>query len=618
MADTYDYTVPFRPNYHLFAAMGWALSVPLVIVMMYASDLPSMPFQVYIGVCMLMALWYLPGAMESFRARSALRGAELSFYAPEDLRKKLNKKDGHLWYGRGFEWGNHQTQLAYEILKRDIRDIVPDRYRKGTGARWIHGIADDHKEVDIFQEEKIATLMTLIVGSTGSGKTRMFETIITSAVLRGHAVIVIDPKGDRDLAQTCAHAAKMVGDPQKYKYFHPAFPSKSVRLDPLTNYTAPTDIASRISAILPQGADSGPFVAFGFMAINNIVQGLLYTAEQPTLTKIRSYLEGGAEGLVHRALTSYLDHVKPNWDSSTTKDEYLKGKALSQKTKGMIRYYREHIQPISANSDIEGLISMYEHDSAHMSKMIASTLPILNALTSGAVGGLLSPAPEDEINSGSSTLQDRRPIEDTQMIIEKGDILYLGLDSLSNNMVGGAIGSLFLADLASVAGRIYNEGKPVRPISIFIDEAAEALCDSLIQLLNKSRGSGFSLYVATQTMADFTAALGDEAKARQVLGNLNNLIALRTIDNETQQYITENLPMTRVKYMMHTQGTNTESGSMITHGGNVGERLMEEESELFPPQLLGMLPNLEYIAKFAGGRVVKGRIPILRQSEEGV
>ena len=38
---------------------------------------------------------------------------------------------------------------------------------------------------------------------------------------------------------------------------------------------------------------------------------------------------------------------------------------------------------------------------------------------------------------------------------------------------------------------------------------------------------------------------------------------------------------------------------------------MEEEAELFQPALLGQLPNLHYIARLAGGRLVKGRLPIL-------
>jgi conjugal transfer pilus assembly protein TraD len=64
---------------------------------------------------------------------------------------------------------------------------------------------------------------------------------------------------------------------------------------------------------------------------------------------------------------------------------------------------------------------------------------------------------------------------------------------------------------------------------------------------------------------------------------------------------------------MRTQGQNTDGSEPIMHGGNQGERLMEEEADLFPAQLLGMLPNLEYIAKISGGKIVKGRLPILTE-----
>ena len=121
------------------------------------------------------------------------------------------------------------------------------------------------------------------------------------------------------------------------------------------------------------------------------------------------------------------------------------------------------------------------------------------------------------------------------------------------------------------------------------------------------------LFVATQTISDFTARLGNKDKAMQVLGNINNIYCLRVTDSETQKYVSENLPMTRLKYVMRTQGQNTQSDEPIMHGGNQGERLMEEEAELFPSQLLGMLPNLEYVAKISGGTVVKGRVPILER-----
>ncbi|NMT18568.1 conjugal transfer protein, partial [Vibrio parahaemolyticus] len=86
----------------------------------------------------------------------------------------------------------------------------------------------------------------------------------------------------------------------------------------------------------------------------------------------------------------------------------------------------------------------------HFSKMVANLLPIMNMLTSGELGPLLSP--------DSSDLSDERQITDSAKIINNAQVAYLGLDSLTDNMVGSAMGSIFLSDLTAVAGDRYNYG----------------------------------------------------------------------------------------------------------------------------------------------------------------
>ncbi len=178
-------------------------------------------------------------------------------------------------------------------------------------------------------------------------------------------------------------------------------------------------------------------------------------------------------------------------------------------------------------------------------------------------------------------------------------------------MAGSAIGSIVVSDLTAVAGDRYNYGINNRRVNLFVDELAEVINESVIQLLNKGRGAGFSLYIAAQTYADLVARLGSEHRARQVLGNMNNQFVLRIIDSETQQYIVDGLPKTRIKHVMRTQGQTTLGESPWLYGGNQGERLIEEEADLFPAPLLGMMPNLEYIAKISGGKIIKGRFPVL-------
>jgi conjugal transfer pilus assembly protein TraD len=235
--------------------------------------------------------------------------------------------------------------------------------------------------------------------------------------------------------------------------------------------------------------------------------------------------------------------------------------------------------------------------------MVASLMPVLVMLTSGQLGPLLSPDAHDA--------EDPRDVMRMTDLINDGYVAYIGLDSLSDGIVGSAIGSLLIAELTSIAGDRYNYGLNNKPVSVFIDEAAEVMNDPFVQLLNKGRGARLRVTVATQSFADFAARTGSKDKATQVLANLNNLIALRVLDAETQTYITDSLPKIRLKTLMRTQASSTQSDNPLLFSGNAGERLIEEEGDLLPPALLGHLPNLEYIGRLAGGRTIKGRLPIL-------
>jgi hypothetical protein len=236
-------------------------------------------------------------------------------------------------------------------------------------ADWIHGLGTREREVRLALAHTEGHL--LVVGTTGAGKTRLFDLLVTQAALRGEAVVVIDPKGDQDLRNAAERACVLAGDPGRFVYFHPAFAQDSARIDPLHSFNRATEVASRVAALIPGETGNDPFNAFGQMAMSNVVQGLLAVGERPSL------------------------------------------------------------------------------------------------------------------------------------------------------------------------------------------------------------------------------------------------VALRVLDAETQQYVTDSLPKTRLKSLLLTQGSTTHSQNPLLYTGNVGERLGEEEGDLFPPALLGQLPNLHYLAILAGGRIVKGRPPIL-------
>jgi conjugal transfer pilus assembly protein TraD len=304
--------------------------------------------------------------------------------------------------------------------------------------------------------------------------------------------------------------------------------------------------------------------------------------------------------LLQQALKIHFTVNVRDWESRVA--SYLR-KYKDRQLQAYIAFYQEVAINEAQSVDLDGLISTYEHNRDHFQKMIASLIPILSMLTSDPLQELLSP----DFDPGHERL-----VTDMSKVIRGNKVVYIGLDSLADSTVGSAIGSIMLADLAAVAGDRYNYGiQSLTPVNLFIDEAAEVLNQPAIQLMNKGGGADFRVTIATQTFADFASRLGDENKARQVLANTNNKIALRVLDSETQKYIAEGMPQTKVRSMALRYGHNVDTHIHDEYSASYQEQILEEEAELFPAAMLGELPPLHFIARLSGGRTLKGRIPIL-------
>src|SRR5699024_4006709 len=279
----------------------------------------------------------------------------------------------------------------------------------------------------------------------------------------------------------------------------------------------------------------------------------------------------------------------PNWADSI-KTRMAKANMRGGEVSVIVGYYKERthgsnpaIQPSEA---LNGLVGSFEHNREHFQKMIATLVPVMAMLTSGDMAGLLSPTPDPD---------DTRPITHMTKIINSGQGAYIGLDSLADSTVASAIGSILMADLTAVAADRYNYGVSDVGINVFLDEAAEVINQPTIMLLNKGRGGKFCLTIATQTFADFVAKLGSEAQARQVLGNTNNLIALRTIDADTQQYVEEQLDEITLRTLTRDYKIGAGINNPTDFDGSYNESMDTDTGALFTSSMLGKLPNMHYL-----------------------
>lgn len=638
MSDTYD--MPWRPTYEAYSAAGWALSTIGIATAAAFANIPS-SYALYMGTCSVIGMAYRGWQTKKhWDFKVALSGRKFFVLPMQELVDVATPS--HMWLGKGWEWQPVHTQRCYEALKRDIKDFFPPDWilkLKGIplqgstskkvmagniiGAPWIHGL--EAKEADIFVKREAIEGHTLVVGTTGAGKTRLLETVTTQYILNGiknnDCTIIIDPKGDKELAEIAKTACAVAGHPERFITFHPAFPQQSVRLDPLKNWSRKTQVASRISMLMDGGGNES-FKQFAWRAVNVVAEGLLYIGQRPNLKLIKQYVAGGPDDLMEAVLERFFTLHMPGWESLTLAliAEVRKAKAGSFPTKlpsnarpeliAYIHFYKNQV-PIELRDDsVNGLLELTEHPREHYGKVITNVLPILTMLTSDEIGRMLSPDAED--------IEDERPIFDSGKIIEGGYCLYMGLDSLSDATVGSALAGIVLADLAAKAGEIYNYGeKSDRRVNLIVDEASEVVNPPMIQLLNKGRGSGFVIWLLTQTFPDFIAKMGDEAQARQILGNCNNLIALRCIDTPTQEFITERFGKTFIKQVntSFTGGSRSNDVGMAQTSG-VSQSTSETEVDVVPPTILGRLPAMNYIALLAGGTLIKGRLPKLSMEKD--
>ncbi|WP_440986297.1 conjugative transfer system coupling protein TraD (plasmid) [Xanthomonas sontii] len=607
--DVYEFEDPFRTIYEFYAIAGWLVTAFLTVLIQAVSPYPPGIFMLVTLGCLIVAGVRGSKAYQLWSVQKNLTGQKVTTMTREELKDICADHPDSLFLGYGFEWGQEMAQMTHMIGRADPSRLTQggqdqDDGQSQMGQPWIHGIGMNRERPIRVPLDHTAG-HTLLVGTTRAGKSRTLDSIIAQCVNRGEAVIIWDPKGDKGLKDSAKNACDFVDRPQDFIFFHPAFPEHSARIDPLKNFNRATELASRVAALIPSETGNDPFVAHAMGVLTSIIEGLLMVNTKPTLTKLKRYVDSGVDSLLRACCEKFFTEVHPSWREEVA--PFLAKAAKHDKAVcGIyVGFYREVIQKQRTHSGLEGLMGTFEHDKAHQAKMLASLVPVLTMLTAGTLGPLLSPDPDD--------LDDDRPITDFARIIANRQVCYIGLDSLSDNMVGSAVGSMFVSDMTAVSGDRYNffpDGRPER-VNLIIDEAAELVSDKMIQLLNKAGGSNLNLIIATQTFADFEAKVGSAAKARQVLGNLNNVMVLRTIDGDTQEYIAKKLPETWVRHIEYAKGTDAGTAKVMEFGYRMSETVKEEQVPMVKPSLLGCLPNLEFFGIVSGGRLVKCRIPLL-------
>ncbi|HID9115522.1 TPA: TraM recognition domain-containing protein, partial [Klebsiella variicola] len=190
---------------------------------------------------------------------------------------------------------------------------------------------------------------------------------------------------------------------------------------------------------------------------------------------------------------------------------------------------------------------------------------------------------------------------------------YISLDGLSDPATARDLSQLITSDIAAEAGSRYNTASDlstVPRVSIFIDEAHQAVNMQLINLLAQGRAAKIALFISTQTISDFVSATSADT-ADRLTGLCNNYISTRVTDAKTQELVLTKVGQTNVSMNQVTYTTSASTKQSHTNfNGSISERKSTTMVSSIPQELLSMIPTLHFIACLQDGRKIVGQMPI--------
>ena len=509
---------------------------------------------------------------------------------------------GRLFLGMGFHWGRHHSQRLTESRAPGSETLLA--VATGSGDAALHGVGAN-AEHPVWVDEPERAGHTLVLGTTRVGKTRLAELLIAQDIRRGHCTIVLDPKGDPALFLRMVTEARRAGRLHRLRFFHLGFPQLSIGYNPVGEFGRITEVATRLAGQLPGQGNAAAFREFAWRFINIVARALKELGRTPDIRVIAHHLQH-MDTLLLDYCALWLDRDGPaDWRLQVA-NIYRQGNRAQRQQNPKATALASYLRTQNRHDEIaDALLGILAYDRGHFEKLIASLLPLLEKLGSGETGRLLVPTAD-------------RPMLEWASAITHGDIVYVGLDALSDAEVASAVGNSMFADLTSLAGRLYKQDaladrRPRLPVSIHADEFNELVGPEFIPLLNKAGGAGIRITAYTQTLSDIEVGLDDLAHAEQAIGNLNSLIMLRVRDEHTATLLTRQLQEVKI-YQRLTESRCTDGNANgVDFTSQTGDRMDAQATTLVTASDLVSLPRGHAFALLQGGRLYKLRLPLLAQ-----
>ena len=402
------------------------------------------------------------------------------------------------------------------------------------------------KRVPVYMYDEHRKRGTFVFGTTGVGKTRLEELLVTDDIRSGKSVIVFDPKADQRLFSKIYEIAEECGREREMQLITSIYPEHSVGIDPMAYYYDPEELIQHaISGI--QGND--PFFgAASKLFVTPIVYGNLILAKSegrlPTVSLHEIY--DGLTKVNQESLKSSLQKIP---------------------------------QPMYDEEDVKFYVSMLESNLAkpddYREKICTTLQSSLVPLIAGHIGKIIGKAESNKLI---------KRIEDGDRVIT---VVHTG--TMVSPSSAAILGRVLLSMIMATIGRHYVDvrEKMEPALSLHIDEAHSIINKDTLNILAMAGSANVMTHLYSQALSQIHAALGNKDLGISAMSNTNTKIFFKSPDPDTAEYV-----------VRHFGVHDVLSG--VFGNGQITTRTVEK-NVLNETDLLHLQPQEVYMMSYTGG-----------------
>ncbi|RLA84142.1 MAG: hypothetical protein DRG78_02320 [Epsilonproteobacteria bacterium] len=465
-------------------------------------------------------------------------------------------------------------------------------------------------------------------GTTRMGKTRLMTFMIRQIIEKNDHVFIVDPKGseDQEVFSWISQYANEFNSLKDIVYWSPERPRDSIKFNLLYGQSD-EEIISTIISVMDVKDEFYKDIANEILTCVLAALSFLSEIRNPYVNKIMMLIE--KQKIQHETISYINDAFDFNYikeadtilndmisklgknddEINQIKQAYTQVKRIYKNPDGEIPV-RQYItfQDLAKYSSFNNIHNLYEvlqntskkaikddltsniiengkqaeaslkrlceTDAGYFSKVSTSYAVTMSRLSTGNVGRLLC---ESKIN----VLKDRFYNKDKRIIF------FAQPYPMKYTKAADMLIKMLMAMLNNIIANVGVTGNPNhKRTHVMIDEAGSITNEMMLSLINKGGGLGLSLYLFSQSFADYKNTLGEEG-ATIMADNANSKAFFLVNDNKSAQTISDLI--------------GGKKKADISYGTNEGttSRLQAKtvDEALIPPHLVTQLDPMTYILK---------------------